>query len=64
MRILLDTHIILWTLENNIKLPKQVRQIIEDERNQIYYSRVAVWEITIKHMACPDKMHINGQSFS
>lgn len=64
MRVLLDTHIILWTLENNVKLPKKVREIIEDERNQIYYSTASVWEIAIKHMAHPDKMRIDGRRFS
>ena len=49
MRVLLDTHIILWALENNSKLPKKAREIIEDERNQIYYSTASVWEIAIKH---------------
>lgn len=62
--MLLDTHIILWVLENNIKLPKKAREIVEDERNQIYYSTASVWEIAIKHMAHPDKMRINGRSFS
>ncbi|SOY27683.1 PIN domain protein [Acetatifactor muris] len=64
MKVLLDTHIILWVLENNVKLPEKAREIIEDERNQIYYSTASVWEIAIKHMARPDKMRIDGQSFS
>lgn len=64
MRILLDTHIILWVLENNEKLSQKARELIENERNQIYYSTAAVWEIAIKHMARPDKMHIDGRSFS
>lgn len=64
MRVLLDTHIILWTLENNIKLPKKAREIIENENNQIYYSTASVWEIAIKHMANPDNMRVDGRSFS
>lgn len=64
MRVLLDTHIILWTLENNSKLPEKARKIIGDERNQIYYSTASVWEIAIKHMARPDKMLIDGRAFS
>lgn len=64
MKVLLDMHIILWVLENNVKLPEKAREIIEDERNQIYYSTASVWEIAIKHMARPDKMRIDGKSFS
>lgn len=64
MKILLDTHIILWALENNIKLTEIARKIIENEQNQIYYSTASVWEITIKHMVHPEKMCIDGRSFS
>ena len=64
MKVLLDTHIILWTLENNTKLSEKAREIIENERNQIYYSTAFVWEIAIKHMAHPEKMRIDGQGFS
>lgn len=64
MKLLLDTHIILWTLENNPKLPLEVRKIIMDESNEIYYSSASVWEIAIKHMAHPDKMLISGKQLS
>lgn len=64
MKVLLDTHIILWTLENNVKLSEKAREIIENECNQIYYSTASVWEIAIKHMAHPEKMRIDGRSFS
>lgn len=42
MKVLLDTHIILWTLENNTKLSEKAREIIENEQNQIYYSTASV----------------------
>lgn len=64
MKILLDTHIIFWALENNVKLIERAREIIENERNQIYYSTASVWEIAIKHMAHPEKMRIDGRGFS
>lgn len=64
MKILLDTHIILWALENNMKLPKQAKEIIESGENQIYYSTASVWEIEIKHMAHPKKMRIDGRGLS
>ena len=38
MRILLDTHIILWALGNDQKLPEKARNLIEDEKNEIMYS--------------------------
>ena len=64
MKVLLDTHIILWALDNNPKLSEKARQIISDSENQIYYSTASIWEIAIKHMARPDKICIDSQNLS
>ena len=60
MRLLLDTHIILWTLNDNPKLSKEARKLILDPDNEIYYSTASIWETTIKFMSKPDKIHISG----
>lgn len=49
MKYLLDTHIILWYLEGNEKLSEKAIEIIEDEKNEIFYSVASLWEVTIKH---------------
>ena len=36
MKLLLDTHIILWALDDNPKLPLEARTFILDENNDIY----------------------------
>ena len=64
MKLLLDTHIILWALDDNPKLPKQAKNLILDIKNDIYYSTASVWETTIKYMAKPDKIHISGSKLS
>ena len=51
MRLLLDTHIILWTLNDNPKLSKEARKLILDPDNEIYYSTASIWETTIKFMS-------------
>jgi PIN domain nuclease of toxin-antitoxin system len=48
MSYLIDTHILLWWLENSPKLKKSVKKILENSDNQIYVSSVSVWEIVIK----------------
>jgi len=48
MKYLLDTHIFLWYIENDIRLDKKFYNIIEDSTNEIYLSVVAVWELIIK----------------
>ena len=64
MKLLLDTHIILWALDDNPKLPKQARALIMDAQNDIYYSSASIWETTIKYMAKPDKIRISGSKLS
>lgn len=64
MRLLLDTHIILWALDDNPQLSDQAKALIVDRKNDIYYSSASVWETTIKYMAKPDKIHISGSKLS
>ena len=47
MTILLDTHTILWFLENNPKLPTTTRNRIETTPT-VFVSIVSLWEICIK----------------
>lgn len=48
MKYLIDTHILLWFLDGNDKLPPHIRQIIVDEKSMIYVSVVSLWESAIK----------------
>ncbi len=48
MNLLLDTHIILWWLDDNILLPQQYHQAIADRNNICFVSAASVWEISIK----------------
>ncbi len=55
MRLLLDTHLILWTAENSDKLSQPARSLIADSRNEVFFSAVSIWEIAIKRaLQCPD----------
>lgn len=60
MKILIDTHIAIWAVLNDPKLPGRAKDIILDEGNEIFYSTASVWEITIKHMLHPDRLRISG----
>lgn len=48
MRLLLDTHVLLWWLNDDRKLGPQVRSLISDGSNEILVSSVSVAEISIK----------------
>jgi PIN domain nuclease of toxin-antitoxin system len=48
MKLLLDTHLLLWAAGEPAKLPKAARAQIEDEANVLLYSAASLWEIAIK----------------
>jgi PIN domain nuclease of toxin-antitoxin system len=49
MRILLDTHVFLWYITADPKLPATFRTAIQDSANEVYLSAASVWETVIKH---------------
>jgi PIN domain nuclease of toxin-antitoxin system len=48
MRLLLDTHALIWWLEGNTRLPPRCRAAIADARNDVRVSVASIWEIGIK----------------
>ncbi len=48
MRILLDTHILLWALIDPAKLNTDVRVTLEDPEHEVLFSAASVWEMSIK----------------
>ena len=56
-RVLFDTHILLWTLTGDAKLPPIVRELKENPDVSIFYSSVSIWEVAIKYMKNPDKIN-------
>ena len=48
MRILLDTHLLLWWLEASPSLSTQAREMICDPQNTVFVSAVSLWEIWLK----------------
>lgn len=49
MKLLLDTHIALWSLTDDARLSAKARDLILDPDNEIYVSAATLWEIAIKH---------------
>jgi len=49
MNFLLDTHTLIWALENNPTLSTGAREAIVDGKNLVFVSAVSIWEITIKN---------------
>lgn len=49
MRILLDTHALLWWLAGDTQLSRRAVETIGDESNEIFVSTASAWEIGTKH---------------
>ena len=48
MRLLLDTHVVLWWLNRDRRLSRPVRSSIEQQADQVLVSAASAWEIAIK----------------
>ena len=55
MKLLLDTHIIIWALTNHSQLPYAAREMINAPENIVYFSVVSLWEIAVKNQKSPEK---------
>jgi PIN domain nuclease of toxin-antitoxin system len=48
MRLLVDTHLVLWAAAKSRRLPREARRLLEDPANEVFYSAASLWEIAIK----------------
>lgn len=48
MRLLLDTHVLLWCLADDPTLPENIRNTVVDSSNNVFVSAASGWEIAIK----------------
>jgi PIN domain nuclease of toxin-antitoxin system len=48
LKLLLDTHVLLWTAGKPERLAMNARALIEDAGNQLFFSAASLWEIAIK----------------
>jgi PIN domain nuclease of toxin-antitoxin system len=48
MKLLLDTHILLWTIAESRRLSAGARALIGDAGSEITFSVVSLWEVAIK----------------
>ena len=48
MKILLDTHALLWLITDNRQLSKTAKEIFLDQKNRLFFSITSLWEICIK----------------
>ncbi len=48
MNYLIDTHVLLWMINDDTKLSEIAKEKIDDSENNIYVSVISFWEISLK----------------
>ena len=64
MKLLLDTHILIWALNDDPRLPQKARELLLKPENSIYYSVVSIWEVAIKHAIHPENVAFTGRELA
>ena len=63
MRILVDTHLMIWLLCGDSRLSDEVIRTILNTRNDVYVSDISAWEIALKHTLKPDSIDLDAHDF-
>jgi PIN domain nuclease of toxin-antitoxin system len=67
MRLLLDTHVFLWYITADARLPTAFRVAVQDPANEVFLSVASVWEAVIKYglgklpLPAPPEEHLPHQ---
>src|SRR5258708_8106290 len=48
MKLLLDTHLLLWAAGEPRRLSKEARTLIDNPDNELLFSAASLWEVAIK----------------
>lgn len=60
MRLLLDTHALIWSMASSARLSPVARQAMLNPSNECFVSAVSLWEIAMKHAA--GKLDLVGET--
>jgi PIN domain nuclease of toxin-antitoxin system len=59
VKLLLDTHLLLWTAEGSRRLSRIARTLINDPDNEVVFSVASLWEIAIKRSLGRDDFQLD-----
>lgn len=61
MKLLLDTHLLLWAAGTPERLPIEAARLIEDEANTLLFSAASLWEVAIKSGLGRDDFRVDAR---
>lgn len=63
MRLLLDTHILLWAAGDPGRLTPEARNLLDDPATELLFSTASIWEVVIKRALGREDFHIEPRQF-
>jgi PIN domain nuclease of toxin-antitoxin system len=57
LKLLLDTHIWIWSLAEPEHLSRQVQHALKDQQNELWLSPVSTWEVLLLHTKGRIQLH-------
>lgn len=48
MRVLLDSHVLLWWIDDPARLASPLRNVMHDPANEVFFSPASIWELGLK----------------
>ena len=61
MNLLLDTHVALWAITDDSRLPQMARELIQSPKTIVWVSAANIWEIAIKYGLGRGDMPVSSQ---
>jgi PIN domain nuclease of toxin-antitoxin system len=58
MKLLLDTHLLLWAAGEPERLSPNARKLLGDPRNELLFSAASLWEVAIKNTLGRDDFRV------
>ena len=63
MKLLLDTHIWIWSLAEPKRLSRRVQNELKDRNNELWLSPVSTWEVMLLHAKGRIRLHGNAREW-
>ncbi|GFN45545.1 type II toxin-antitoxin system VapC family toxin [Candidatus Regiella insecticola] len=61
MKLLLDTHLLLWAAGESNRLSAEARRLIDSPKNELFFSVASLWEIAIKQGLGRDDFRVDAR---
>jgi PIN domain nuclease of toxin-antitoxin system len=58
MKVLPDTHILMWFADDAPRLTNEMRNLLEDDESDVFFSAASLWELTIKRALRRDGFNV------